>query len=83
MRIISLRRWILSRFWWLLHGRDTGIASPHRERTQSWLKLLESYQQNRDKSEIKDNELLALLPYLKHHLALAIQRLSLLVNTFR
>lgn len=47
-----------------------------RERTQSWLKLLESYQQNRDKSEIKDNELLALLPYLEDHLALAIQRLS-------
>ncbi|OBW92913.1 exodeoxyribonuclease V subunit beta [Gallibacterium salpingitidis] len=46
------------------------------QRIQSWLKLLQQYQQHQDKQQIDDAELLALLPYLENNLDLAIQRLT-------
>ena len=46
------------------------------QRIQSWLKLLQQYQQHHDQAQIDDPELLNLLPYLEQNLDLAIQRLT-------
>ncbi|MFC0308446.1 exodeoxyribonuclease V subunit beta [Gallibacterium trehalosifermentans] len=46
------------------------------QRIQSWLNLLQQYQQQQDKTLITDQELLNLLPFIEHNLPLAIQRLT-------
>ncbi|MFC0323895.1 exodeoxyribonuclease V subunit beta [Gallibacterium melopsittaci] len=46
------------------------------QRIQLWLKQLQQYQQQQDKTLISDQELLKLLPFIEANLPLAIQRLT-------